>query len=226
MTIAAAAPPLPRGRWSPASVAVGAATILTLVGIAVGLFFNPVWVAFEQGRTHADLWTGYPPQTVRAVTDAVLGEVYLGPGTFTQSVDGVPVFSARERAHMADVHGIVVAFFGLVLAAVAVLMISGILARGAGWYRRAVARGAAILAVGAVIVGIAFARVFDQAFTLFHDLLFASGTWTFDPATDRLVQLFPYDFWTETFVAGAVVGLLVTAATWAFARRGPAQGRA
>jgi integral membrane protein (TIGR01906 family) len=226
MTIAAAAPPLPRGRWSPASVAVGAATILTLAGIAVGLFFNPVWVAFEQGRTHADLWTGYPPQTVHAVTDAVLGEVYLGPGTFSQSVDGVPVFSARERAHMGDVRGIVVAFFWLVLAAAAVLVAGRILARGAGWFRRAVARGAATLAVGAVVVGIAFALVFDQAFTLFHGLFFASGTWSFDPATDRLVQLFPYDFWTETSVAIAVVGLLLTITTWAFARRSPAQGRA
>jgi integral membrane protein (TIGR01906 family) len=226
MTVAATVPGRSRGGWSPASVAVGSATVLTLVGIAVGLFFNPVWVAFDQGRTRADLWTGYSPQAVRAVTDAVLGEVYLGPGTFTQSVDGVPVFSARERAHMADVRGIVVAFFGLVLAAVAVLVAGGILARGAGWYWRAVARGAAILAVGAVVLGIAFALVFDQAFTLFHDLLFASGTWTFDPATDRLVQLFPYDFWTETSVAIAVVGLLLTAATWTFARRRAARGAA
>lgn len=226
MTVAAAAPGRSRGRWSPVSVAVGLATILTLVGIAVGLFFNPVWVPFEQDRTHADLWTGYPSQTVHAVTDAVLREVYLGPGTFTQSVDGVPVFSARERAHMADVRGIVVAFFGLVLAAVAVLVAGGILARGAGWYWRAVARGAATLAVGAVVVGLAFALVFDQAFTLFHGLFFASGTWSFDPATDRLVQLFPYDFWTETSVAIALVGLLLTVATWAFARRRTARGQA
>lgn len=226
MTIATAAPRRQPGRWSPASVAVGLATILTLVGVAIGLFFNPVWVAFEQGRTHADLWTGYPSQTVRAVTDAVLGEVYLGPGTFLQSVDGVPVFSARERAHMADVRGIVVAFFVLVLAAAAVLVAGRILSRSAGWYWRAIARGTAILAVGAVVVGIAFALVFDQAFTLFHDLFFAAGTWSFDPATDRLVQLFPYDFWTETSVAIAVVGLLLTAATWAFARRRAAPGQA
>ena len=226
MTVAAAVPGRSRGLWSPASVGVGLATILTLVGLAVGLFFNPVWVAFEQDRTHADIWTGYPAQTVRAVTDAVLREVYLGPGSFSQSVDGVPVFNARERVHMADVRAIVVAFFGLVLAGAAVLVAAGILARGAGWYWRAVARGAAILAVGAVVVGIAFALVFDQAFTLFHGLFFASGTWSFDPATDRLVQLFPYDFWTETSVAIAVVGLLLTVATWAFARRRPAWGRA
>ena len=226
MTVASAAPGRLRGRWSPGSVVVGLSAILTLVGVAVGLFFNPVWVAFEQGRTHADLWTGYPPQTVRSVTDAVLAEVYVGPGSFTQSVDGVLVFSVRERAHMADVRGVVVVFFVLVLAAAAVLVTGGLLARGAGWYWRAVSRGAAILAVGAVVVGVAFALVFDQAFTLFHGLFFASGTWSFDPATDRLVQLFPYAFWTETSVAIAVVGLLLTTATWAFARRRSAPGRA
>ena len=226
MTGAMAAPPRPGVRWSPASLVIGSATVLTLVGIAIGLFFNPVWVAFEQGRTRADLWTGYSPATVRTVTDAVLGEVYLGPGTFTQSVDGTPVFNARERSHMADVHGVVVAFFALVLAAVAVLAVGGVVARGAAWYWRAVARGAAMLAVGAVVIGVAFALAFNQAFTLFHDLFFAAGTWSFDPATDRLVQLFPDDFWTETSVAIAVVGLLITGATWAFARRQAAPGRA
>jgi len=219
MTAAVSGPARPRAAWSPASVVIAVATILTLAGIAVGLFFNPVWVAFEQDRTRADLWTGYSPPVVHAVTDKVLGEVYLGPGTFAESVDGVAVFNARERSHMADVHGIVVAFFGLVLAAAAVLVAGGILARGAGWYWRAVARGAAILAVGAVVIGVAFALAFDQAFSLFHDLFFAAGTWSFDPATDRLVQLFPDAFWTETSVVIAVAGLLLTVGTWAAAGR-------
>lgn len=226
MTVAAAAP-VGSSRWrSTASVAVGAGTILGLVGAAIGLFFNPAWVAFEQGRTAAALWTGYPPATLRTVTDSVLREVYLGPGTFAQAVDGVAVFNARERSHMADVHAIVDVFFALVLVAIAVVVVAGFLARGAGWYWRAVARGAAILAVGAVVVGVAFALAFDQAFTLFHDLLFPSGTWEFNPATDRLVQLFPDAFWTETSVAIAVVGLVLTVATWVFARRRTTRGQA
>lgn len=226
MTVAAAAPARPLAGWTPASLAIASATVLTLVGVAIGLFFNPVWVSFEQGRTRADLWTGYTPQALSTVTDSVLGEVYLGPGTFSQSVDGAPVFNARERAHMADVHGVVVAFFALVVGAAAILVVGGIRSGGATWYWRAVARGSAILAVGAVVIGVAFVLVFEQAFTLFHDLFFASGTWTFDPATDRLVQLFPYDFWTETSVAVAVVGLVLTLATWSFARRRAALGQA
>ncbi len=220
MTLAAtAAPRRVRAAWSPASIAIGSATILTLVGIAIGLFFNPVWVGFEQARTRADLWTGYSPDTVRTVTEAVIGEVYLGPATFNQTVDGAPVFNARERAHMADVHKIVVGFFVLVRAAAAVVLLGWRRSRGAPWFWRAVARGAAALAVGGVIVGAAFALAFEQAFTLFHDVFFAAGSWEFDPATDRLVQLFPDAFWTETSVAIAVVGVVLTTATWAFARR-------
>jgi integral membrane protein (TIGR01906 family) len=226
MTITAAAPRGQRSGPSPASAAIGAATMVALAGVAIGLFFNPVWVAFEQGRVHADLTTGYPPPTVRAVTDAVIGEVYLGPGTFGQSVDGAPVFTAPERAHMADVRRIVDAFYLLVLAALAVLVVGRVRSRGAAWYWRAVGRGAALLAVGAVVVGAAFALAFEQAFTLFHELLFASGTWSFDPATDRLVQLFPDDFWTDTSVAIALVGLLLTLSTWTFARRRAAMGPA
>ncbi len=205
---------------------IGSATMLTLVGIAIGLFFNPVWVSFEQGRTRADLWTGFTPQAVRTVTDSVLGEVYLGPGTFAQSVDGVPVFNERERAHMASVRGVVVAFFGLVFLSAAILVAGRVRSRGAAWYWRAVARGSAVLAVGTVVVGVAFGLVFEQAFTLFHEIFFAPGTWTFDPAKDRLVQLFPDDFWTETSVAIAVVGLLLTLATWAFARSRARRGGA
>jgi integral membrane protein (TIGR01906 family) len=41
----------------------------------------------------------------------------------------------------------------------------------------------------------AFALAFDATFSFFHGLIFAAGTWTFNPATDRLVQLYPQRFW-------------------------------
>ena len=131
MTSTAAAPGRRGARWWPAAIVVALATVLTLVGIAVGLFFNPLWVGFEQDRTRADLWTGYPPSTVHAVTDSVVGEVFLGPGTFTQVVGGVPVFDARERAHMADVHRMVVGFALAVLIGIVALALAGI-----RWRRR------------------------------------------------------------------------------------------
>lgn len=198
---------------------VAVATILAVVGLTIALFFNPAWVSFAQGRSDAAAWTGWSPEQVDAVTREIVLEVWLGPGTFEQEVAGEPVFNDRERAHMADVRQLVISFYGVVLLAVATLVVAGVASRGSRAFWRAVALGAKVLAVGAVAVGAAFALVFDTAFTLFHQLFFAEGTWTFDPATERLVQLFPYGFWTETTVALAVVGLVITVGVWLVASR-------
>jgi integral membrane protein (TIGR01906 family) len=202
-----------------ATVMVAVATAVVITGASIALFFNPLWVSFEQGRANAAAYTGWTPGQVDAVTRDIVMEVWLGPGTFTQEVAGEPVFAARERSHMADVRGIVLAFYAFVALAVAALLVAGVASRRARWFRRAVAFGAGGLAIGAVVVGAAFLLFFDTAFTLFHELIFAAGTWSFDPATERLVQLFPYQFWTETSVAIAVVGLGLTLGVWAAARR-------
>lgn len=205
-------------------VAVALATALVIIGAAIALFFNPVWVSFAQGRADAAAYTGWTPEQVDAVTRDIVLEVWFGPGTFDQEVAGQPVFDERERAHMVDVRSIVLAFSTLVAVALAALIIAGVASRGSRWFWRAVSIGAGGLAVGAVAVGGAFLLFFDTAFALFHQLFFAAGTWTFDPATDRLVQLFPYQFWTETIVAIAAVGLGLTLGVWAVARR-PARPR-
>jgi len=210
------------GRLAGGVVAV--ATALVITGASIALFFNPAWVSFAQARANAAAYTGWTPRQVDTVTREIVLEVWLGPGTFEQTVAGEPVFVERERSHMADVRAIVLAFYAVVLAALGVLIIAAVGARRSAWPRRAVAAGAGGLALGALVVGGAFLLFFDTAFTLFHQLFFAEGTWSFDPATDRLVQLFPYQFWTETSVAIAVVGLGLTLAVWAAARR-PARPR-
>ena len=76
--------------------------------------------------------------------------------------------------------------------------------RRATW--RAVRGGAIGLSVGVVIVGIVGFFAFDQLFELFHEVFFPPGSYLFDPATDRLVQLFPFAFWDETaMVVGAAI---------------------
>jgi len=201
-----------------AAAAVAIATALVITGVAIALFFNPVWVSFAQGRADAAAYTGWTAEQVDAVTRDIVMEVWLGPGSFGQEVAGQPVFDERERAHMADVRSVVLSFFAAVLVALLVLVVAGLASRGSRWFRGAVALGAGGLAVGAVAVGISFAVFFDRAFALFHQLFFAEGSWTFDPATDRLVQLFPNQFWTETSVAIAVVVVGLAILVWAVAR--------
>jgi integral membrane protein (TIGR01906 family) len=61
--------------------------------------------------------------------------------------------------------------------------------------RKAIRDGAALLVGGALLTAAAFTIAFDATFTFFHGLFFAAGTWTFDPAKDRLVLLYPESFW-------------------------------
>ncbi len=208
----------PRRAHPLARLAVGVATMLVLSGLAVALFFNPAWVTFAQSRAGAAAATGWTEAEVREVTTDIVIEVWLGPGTFEQEVAGAPVFTAREREHMADVRRVVIAFAATVLVGALVLLAIGVASRGRRWWG-AVGTGAKVLAVGTVVIGGAFYLVFDTAFTLFHELLFPAGSWSFDPATDRLVQLFPYQFWTETSVAIAIAALGLAIVTWVVARQ-------
>ena len=120
---------------------------------------------------------------------------------------------------MADVRTVYLAFLALVALAVVILAVGRIRSRDAASFWRWVARGAAVLGLGAAVAGVGFLLFFDAAFELLHRLFFAGGTYTFDPATERLVQLFPYQFWTETTVAIATVGMVLTGAAWLLARR-------
>ena len=57
-----------------------------------------------------------------------------------------------------------------------------------------------------VVLGAVALVAFDQLFETFHEIFFPPGSFLFDPRTDKLVQLFPFDFWQETaIVVGAVI---------------------
>lgn len=204
---------------------VGLATILSIAVVVLGLFFNPFWVDFEQRRADAAAWTGFTPAEVHAVTDSILSDIYFGPPTFDASVNGQPVLDPKEREHMVDVRNVILRFDALGLFAIVVLIAIGLASRGAAWFWRSVSLGAMVLGVAVVVIGIAFALFFDAAFELMHELFFPAGSYTFDPRTERLVQLFPYTFWTETTVLVAVVGVVAAAAVAVVGRRRAGRGR-
>jgi uncharacterized membrane protein len=69
-----------------------------------------------------------------------------------------------------------------------------------------------------LVGGFAFIA-FDILFEVFHQLLFPGGSYTFDPVTERLVQLFPFQFWQETAIALGVAAIIVAAIVAAVAHR-------
>jgi len=205
-----------------AAIATGAAAMLVVVAVAILPFLTPAWVGFEQGRTHAAELTGYTQAELAVATNAILHDLVLGPPDFAVEVNGVPVLEERERSHMRDVRGVFGGFFALALIAAAglVALVAGARVRGhpeRAW--RAIATGMKVLLVGIVVAGVIVTFFFDAAFEIFHRLFFAGGSYTFDPRTDRLVQLFPFDFWSETTLAVGGVIVVLAVLVWFAASR-------
>lgn len=206
-----------------AAVVAALTTSCVIVAAAVLLFLNPVWVGFDQNRSDVSGLTGYSPAQVERITGSILSDLVFGPPNFNVTANGAPngapVLDPRERSHMADVRT-VLSGLGLVgLAAAILLALVGVASRGRRWFWAAAAAGARVLAVGVIVVGLAFAVFFDQAFSLFHEIFFAPGTYAFDPRTEKLVQLFPDQFWSETSVALAAAVLTLALVVAAVGRR-------
>jgi integral membrane protein (TIGR01906 family) len=196
--------------------------------MAALFFLNPIWVGFDQDRSNVAGLTGYTHAQVSQVTGSILSDLVFGPPEFDVTVNGTPVLDERERSHMADVRTVLLDLGLVALLAAATLAAIGLASRGARWFWRAVRAGGVILAGGVIVVGLAFAVFFDQAFGLFHAIFFPPGTYLFDPRSERLVQLFPDQFWSETSVAlaGAALILAVTVAAGADRLAGSQAGAA
>jgi integral membrane protein (TIGR01906 family) len=203
-----------------AAILTALATAVVIVAVAILPFLTPAWVDFDQGRTGAIGYTGYSHDELRSATDSILADLVIGPPEFDVTVRGVAVLNERERGHMRDVRSVFAGFaiLAIVAAAGVVAAIAG--ARRLGHPERAwaaVRNGARGLAVGVVVGGVIAFFAFDAAFEVFHRLFFPGGTYTFDPRTDRLVQLFPFDFWLQTTMAVGVVILVLTVVVARFA---------
>ena len=194
-----------------ADVWIGLATALAILAVTIPFFLNPAWVGFAQGRAQATAWTGYSEADLSKATDAILADLVVGPPDFDVTVDGAAVLNERERSHMRDVRGVFMGFFGLaIVASISAVVIAS---RRRGQERlmtwRAI-QGGSLGLIAALIVG-AFISffAFDALFETFHRIFFPGGSYDFDPSTDRLVQLFPFQFWNETAIAVGVVSIVI-----------------
>ena len=204
---------------------VASATALVILGASIAPFLAPAYIRIEQDRVGVGALTGYGPAELDAIAGSLIGDLVLWRGDFDVAVEGVPVLNDRERSHMRDVRGVFAGFFALVALAAVILVVAarratGTEARRTMW--RAVSSGARGLAMGLAVVGAIAIFAFDAAFEVFHRLFFSSGSYTFDPGTDRLVQLFPERFWYETSTVVGIVAVLVALLTMWRARRNPA----
>lgn len=168
-----------------------AAAALTIAA-TTAIFLTPPVVHLLLGVSDAPAALGVEPAVAEALSDDLVGDL-LTNGAFDAPLGDAPLLSAGERAHLVDVGGLLRAILGAGLGGLLILALAR--RRQRAWLRVAARDGALLIAGGALIAAAAFAIAFDATFAFFHGLFFAAGTWTFNPATDRLVQLYPERFW-------------------------------
>ena len=198
---------------------MGIAAPIVIVGAALALLLTPIWIGFEQERSGVPALTGFTRDEVGRVTAGILSDLVVGPPSFAVAIDGRPVLDAAERAHMADVRRLLLAFGAVVALALVALVVMLVPARRQPLAWRGVSRGATVLAVAIAVASAWVLISFDTAFLAFHLVAFPQGDFAFDPHTQRLVQLFPERFWSDTAVAMGLLLLAMSGATAALAER-------
>jgi integral membrane protein (TIGR01906 family) len=205
-----------------AAILTALATAIVIVALAILPFLTPAWIDFDQGWTGALGYTGFSHEELRTATGSILADLVIGPPDFDVSIGGVAVLNERERGHMRDVRSVFAGFAALAALAAIFVVAAFIGARRLGHPERAwtaIRNGARGLAVGVVVAGVVSFFAFDALFELFHRLFFPGGTYTFDPAKDRLVQLFPFGFWLQTTLAVGVVIVVLSVVVASLAGR-------
>jgi integral membrane protein (TIGR01906 family) len=204
-----------------ASLVVAISTAFVILGFSILPFLTPQWIHGEQARSGAFV-PGYSGADVQEATDETVRQLLFG-ADFTFMIHGANFFDDREASHMQDVRRVFGGLAAVVLGSAVVLLVAAVASRKADrrvhlW--RALGRGARSLAVGMVAIGVVSIVAFDQAFLIFHELLFPAGSFSFDPATEHLVQLFPDQFWSDTALALGVFALVLSiAVAWISGRR-------
>jgi integral membrane protein (TIGR01906 family) len=192
-----------------ASVAVSIAAALVILGASIVPFLTPAWIHGEQLRSGATDPFGEVNEVKLWYSDAIVHDLAFGGDFNVGTPRLMRLLDDREVAHMRDVRGVFQGLAILIIASAIWLGLSRRRARSsaearAAWWR-SVSRGGTSLAAFMVVVGVLAVVAFDAMFEVFHELLFPAGSFSFDPAKERLVQLYPDQFWSDTTLA---LGLL------------------
>ena len=193
-------------------VAVPIATMLVLGAVALLVLMTPFYMHAALDAAGSAAVLGSSTSETYRISDQTIADLFSPSGAFA-------FFDTAEQAHMRDARVVLWGFLGLAAIGGLGLALALTRRRDRREVIRSVGTGGAALVVGSVAVGAFAAVAFDTAFELFHRIFFPGGNWSFDPTTERLVQLYPEPFWQLT---AAVLGILLVsggAIVWLAARR-------
>ena len=161
--------------------------------------------ALLQGQ--AELVTGVSLEQLTAVNQEIrnyllgFSDAPLRISVVTNEGISLSIFNDREINHMIDVRNLMQLFWkihdGLFIFILSSFAISFIKFRDDPLLKIAAdVRAASLTGIGlfAILAGLIFTG-FDSAFYKFHELMFTNDLWILNESTDRLLQMYPRDFW-------------------------------
>jgi len=189
-----------------AQLAVLVATSLSIVSLVMALLLTPLWVHRALDISEVPQRLLLEPDRAHELSDGLIGDLVTPGADFRMDGGrGGPFLDARERAHLADVRGVLLAC--LMAGGLASIGLVVSFARSGQrqplW--RAVGRGGALVLLGLVALAVYTAIDFERAFDGFHALFFPGGNYIFDPRSQSLVVLYPPEFWQLTGIAAGVL---------------------
>ncbi|MDR1603714.1 MAG: DUF1461 domain-containing protein [Gracilibacteraceae bacterium] len=210
-----------RGLQSGAASLAGVLAGLLLIGLL--LIAAVVWQAADMSFYAAE-YAKYGNAAALAMSEAdllvVTGELlaYLRGEAPDMNIQAAiagrrqEMFNEREKAHMIDVRLLYRRMLQAGGAGAALCLAGGIFSlRRCGWrgaaraWGRGYLKALALAAVAALALTALITRDFTAFWTNFHGVFFTNDLWLLDPATDRMIVMFPEGFFFD--LVGAVLGL-------------------
>jgi integral membrane protein (TIGR01906 family) len=212
------------------------ATVVFIIAVPLFLVLTNVRIAATEEGVYGYSFSQYDAVAVtgidRAQLDGAAATIidYFRTGERDELLDirvvvngeAEALYNQREVLHMRDVKDLMqltfraheIAFVFLVGYAVVVFLWARERALRQLAVQAVVAGGATVVLLGAAAVAVTLG--FDRLFEQFHLLSFSNDLWRLNPATDRLIQMFPQGFWFDvtlgvgvlTAIEGGLVAML------------------
>ena len=198
--------------------------VFLVLSVVRGIVAAPFTYEMALSISNAEIVTGIDSVELMIIgketSDYLLGRSgpVLDPSATLSDGSVIKIFNKREIDHMVDVRELMNKLWTLhefmFLLIIVRLVISFLFDRKESLLK--ISQETRISGMWGLIflvfTGVSSLLLFDQFFLQFHEIFFSIDLWQLDPKTDRLIQIYPRDFWFGALfvTASFVIFLLLT----------------
>ncbi len=161
---------------------------------------------YEKQYIKNNVYSQIPKEEIDQATKQLID--YLRNGREIQG----DYFNEKEKQHLKDVREIIYALMLIMYAGIAVVTILVIINYAENKRMLGMSiMGGGLLTIALIILTFIMLQNFEFAFIKFHEILFTNDLWLMNPTTDKLIVMFPENFFYD-ITQDIVLRSLITAA--------------